>query len=402
MKIIKANVAKSLPYSKARNINRPQDLIYKLRESGQLEGFLPSPTDRVASFKIDYEKTQKIDFVQVLTDVLGEKEGLSLPLLSALIRWSSFGEMKSNLEYQSVLAFPFGQFERVFTTVVEAASRSTFNGKMECDGNMIPIPESERYSQHLVVALVKSLFTSNSLPNSYLAYVGQFSTENFSVLPDEIIKEVQARIPEFPNINLGSGDNARNYLLVPTMLEIIGKKVSDVLKSERNFQQQLLRTSQSFISFFGYNNNLLDVPKNRELFAMHGIEDGAYSLPLRYLTEDFVNDICEHHIKNLASKNHRRHIDRDTGEFSQEKYEENQKTAQSQVEYFKTWVENRIANSNATVVDETEYAGADDYEAWYERREAELKAQRDEAKAEKAENAENENGAADGYVDTEF
>ena len=399
MKIIKANVAKSLPYSKARNINRPQDLIYKLRESGQLEGFLPSPTDRVASFKIDYEKTQNIDFVKVLTDVLGEKEGLSLPLLSALIRWSSFGEMKANLEYQSVLAFPFGQFERVFTTVVEAASRSSFNGKMECDGNMIPIPENERYSQHLVVALIKSLFTSNSLPNSYLAYVGQFSTENFSVLPSTIIQEVQARIPEFPNISLGSGDNARNYLLVPTMLEIIGKKASDVLKSERNFQQQLLKTSQSFISFFGYNNDLLDVPKNRELFAMHGIEDGAYSVLLRYLTEDFVNDICEHHIKNLASKNHRRHIDRDTGEFSQDKYDENQKTALAQVEYFRTWVANRIANANATVVDETEYAGADDYEQWYAKREAELQAQRDEAKAEKAEN---ENGADDGYADEDF
>ena len=132
---------------------------------------------------------------------------------------------------------------------------------------------------------------------------------------------------------------------------------------------------------------------------MHGIEDGAYSLPLRYLTEDFVNDICEHHIKNLASKKHRRHIDRDTGEFSQDKYEENQEIAASQVEYFKNWVESRIANANSAVVDETEYAGADDYEAWYEKREAELKAQRDEEKAEKAEN---ENGAADGYADEDF
>ena len=102
-KMLKVEVAKSLPFSKERSINHVGDLIYKLRESGKMKGFLPSPTERVNTFEIDYKKTQKIDFRKVLKDVLGEKEGFSLPLLSALMSWSKEGETKTALEYQSVL-----------------------------------------------------------------------------------------------------------------------------------------------------------------------------------------------------------------------------------------------------------------------------------------------------------
>ena len=299
------------------------DLIYKLRESGKMKGFLPSPTERVNTFEIDYKKTQKIDFRKVLKDVLGEKEGFSLPLLSALMSWSKEGETKTALEYQSVLAFPYDQFEGIFTTVVEEAGRSNFKGKMDSDGTMVVIPESERYTQHVIIPMLKSLMTNNKLPNSYLARIGQVSTKNFNVIPEEERESIRKRVPEFPDMMLGEMAGNKNFMVAPISLEFIGKKISKALKSDVNFQQQLIGTNQNFINLFGLDVDVLDSSKVREMFIAHGIEDGAYAVAPKYLTPEFVEAICDAHRRNISDRKNRRHIDSSTGEFSEDKYRAN-------------------------------------------------------------------------------
>ena len=381
-KLLKVNVAKSLPFSKERGINRVGDLIYKLRESGKMEGFLPSPSDRVSSFKIDYEKTQKIDFRKVLMDVLGEKEGFSLPLLSALMSWSKEGETQSALEYQSVLAFPFDQFDGIFATVVEEAARTSLNGRMECDGNMVEIPDSQRYSQHIIVPMLKSLLTNSKIPNSYLARIGHFSSNNFAILPETEINRIKERIPEFPNLKLGEMEGNRNYLVAPLFLEIIGRKIPKALKTEPNFQQQILLTSQNFINLFGIDVDVLSNERTREIFISHGINDGAYAVSPKYLTSDFIEVICEAHRKNITDKSNRRHLDRENdNKFSQAKYEKNLEKMEEAIEKYATWATQRHNSSGFVEIDKATY-DADSYEEWLARREAEIEAEESAKKAE--------------------
>lgn len=383
-KMLRVEVVKSLPFSKERGINHVGDLIYKLRESGKMKGFLPSPTERVNTFEIDYKKTQKIDFRKVLKDVLGEKEGFSLPLLSALMSWSKEGETKTALEYQSVLAFPYDQFEGIFTTVVEEAGRSNFKGKMDSDGTMVVIPESERYTQHVIIPMLKSLMTNNKLPNSYLARIGQVSTKNFNVIPEEERESIRKRVPEFPDMMLGEMAGNKNFMVAPISLEFIGKKISKALKSDVNFQQQLISTNQNFINLFGLDVDVLDSAKVREMFIAHGIEDGAYAVAPKYLTPEFVTSICDAHRRNISDRKNRRHIDSSTGEFSEDKYNANLQKMETAIEKYQEWADRRHNNTGYVETEKPNYDGMD-YDEWLAKKTAEIEAEESRKKAEAAE-----------------
>ena len=388
-KMLKVEVAKSLPFSKERNINRVGDLIHKLRESGKMKGFLPSTTDRVSTFKIDYAKTQKIDFRKVLAEVLGEKEGFSLPLVTRLISWSSEDETKTALESQSVLAFPYDQLEGIITTVVEEASKTNYKGRMECDGNMVVIPENERYSQHLIIPVLKYLMTNRKLPSSYLARMGQVSTKNFEVIPEEERESIRKRVPEFPDMLLGEMAGNKNFMVTPISLEFIGKKISKPLKSDVNFQQQLISANQNFINLFGLDVDILDSSKVKEMFIQHGIEDGAYAVAPKHLTPEFITAICEAHRRNITDRKNRRHIDQTTKEFSEDKYNANLQKMEEAIEKYETWASNRHNGAGYVQTEKASYDGMD-YDEWLKQREAELEAEESRKKAEAENVADNE------------
>ena len=368
--MLKVEVAKTLPYSKERNLDRVGDLIYKLRESGRMEGFLPSVSDRVSTFVIDYDKTQAINFREVISEVIGEKEGFSLPFLTRLMSWSKTGDTKTALEFQSVVAFPYDQFEGILATVVEEASKSSYKGKMDYDGGMNVIPEKERYTQHIIIPMLKSLISNGKLPTSYTARVGQLSSKEFELIPEEYAEKLRKRIPEFPDMKFGEMAGNKNFLARPICLEFIGSKISNALKHDLNFQQQLIATSQNFINLFGYEIDVLDSGKVGELFIKQGIKDGAYAVPVKHLTTDFVHDICEAHRRNVMDKTNSSHFD-EKGNFSEDKYNSNLVKMENSINAYETWVEKKLSNNTFVTTDKPSYDGLD-YDEWLEQKNAEL------------------------------
>lgn len=240
--------------------------------------------------------------------------------------------------------------------------------------------------------------TNNKLPNSYLARIGQVSTKNFNVIPEEERESIRKRVPEFPDMMLGEMAGNKNFMVAPISLEFIGKKISKALKSDVNFQQQLIGTNQNFINLFGLDVDVLDSAKVMEMFIAHGIEDGAYAVAPKYLTPEFVSAICDAHRRNISDRKNRRHIDASIGEFSEDKYRVNLEKMETAIEKYQEWADRRHNNTGYVETEKPNYDGMD-YDEWLAKKTAEIEAEESRKKAEesrkKAEAAESEAGETD-------
>lgn len=381
---MKHYVAKKVPFNKDAGIDVLSDNFYKLMASGKFEGYLPKQGENPKTFKIDYEKTQKIDFIQSLIDVLGVKEGLSVPMVVSLMKWSI--NENCNLKYQSVIAFPFNQLEGVFIDVIyDVKTEPNSAGKIAAVNDYVELSENDRYTQHLIIPVLKSLYNfPYGIPSSYEARVGGFTNANFNILPQEMIAEYGKRFSNFPELNLGEQKGNQNILVPTAILDIIGKKVSLVMKNEPNFQDQLISTNQEFIKLFGLDADPLENETVREKFIAKGLQNGAYSVRLEHLTDEFVDKIIQSETARVQNK---QNYMRD-GVFNQERFDKANAYLPTNIESYKNWVENKkrgVAENKSVKAD---YSPDSESFANYKKQQEEILKAKKEAKA-KAKDSEN-------------
>lgn len=374
---MKHYVAKKLPFNKDAGIDVLSDNFYKLMASGKFEGYLPKQGENPKTFKIDYEKTQKIDFIQSLIDVLGVKEGLSVPMVVSLMKWSI--NENCNLKYQSVIAFPFNQLEGVFIDVIyDVKTEPGAAGKIAAVNEYIELDENNRYTQHLLIPVLKSLYNfPYGIPSSYEARVGGFTNANFGILPSEIIQGYAKRFSGFPDLNIGEQNGNQNILVPTAILDIIGKKVSLVMKNEPNFQDQLISTNQEFIKLFGFDADPLENETVREKFINHGLQNGAYSVRIEYLTDEFIEKICQ---AEAARVSDRRNYMRN-GAVDEERFNKANSYLPENISKYRKWADTKKRGFTENKSVKADYSPDSESFANYKKQQEEILKAKKEAKA---------------------